>query len=56
MISVNVISSINSHTCVQNHVFFFLERVTLCSFAVCPGTHSINQTGFDLRDPSASAS
>jgi hypothetical protein len=34
--------------------FFFLDRVSLCSPG-CPGTHSIDQAGLELRDLPASA-
>jgi hypothetical protein len=33
----------------------FRERVSLCSPG-CPGTHSLDQAGLELRDPPASAS
>jgi hypothetical protein len=39
-------------------VFWFLvfgDRVSLCSPG-CPGTHSVDQAGLELRDPPASAS
>jgi hypothetical protein len=39
-------------------LFFFLvfrDRVSLCSPG-CPGTHSVDQAGFELRNPPASAS
>jgi hypothetical protein len=36
-------------------VFFFQDRVSLCSSG-CPGTHSVDQAGLELRDPPASAS
>jgi hypothetical protein len=36
-------------------VFCFLDRVSLCS-PDCPGTHSIDQVGHELRDLPASAS
>jgi hypothetical protein len=36
-------------------LFFFLDRVSLCSPG-CPGTHSVDQAGLELRDPPASAS
>jgi hypothetical protein len=32
----------------------FHDRVFLCSPG-CPGTHSVDQAGFELRDPPASA-
>jgi hypothetical protein len=35
--------------------FFFRDRVSLCS-PVCPGTHSVDQAGLELRNPPASAS
>jgi hypothetical protein len=41
--------------------FFFLgggggrDRVSLCS-PDCPGTHSVDQAGLELRNPPASAS
>jgi hypothetical protein len=35
--------------------FFFKDRVSLCSPG-CPGTHSVDQVGLKLRNPSASAS
>jgi hypothetical protein len=38
--------------------FFFLvfrDRVSLCSPG-CPGPHSVDQAGLELRDPPASAS
>jgi hypothetical protein len=34
---------------------FFQDRVSLCSPG-CPGTHSVDQAGLELRNPSASAS
>jgi hypothetical protein len=36
-------------------LFFFRDRVSLCSPG-CPGTHSVDQAGLELRDPPASAS
>jgi hypothetical protein len=33
----------------------FQDRVSLCSPG-CPGTHSVDQAGFELRNPPASAS
>jgi hypothetical protein len=37
-------------------LFFFLrDRVSLCSSG-CPTTHSVNQTGLELRNPPGSAS
>jgi hypothetical protein len=39
-------------------IFFFLfsqDRVSLCSPG-CPGTHSVDQAGLELRNPPASAS
>jgi hypothetical protein len=35
--------------------FFFGDRVSLCSPG-CPGTHSVDQAGLELRNPPASAS
>jgi hypothetical protein len=35
--------------------FVFRDRVSLCSPG-CPGTHSVDQAGFKLRNPPASAS
>jgi hypothetical protein len=35
--------------------FFFRDRVSLCSPG-CPGTHSVDQVGLELRNPPASAS
>jgi hypothetical protein len=34
---------------------FFRDRVSLCS-PDCPGTHSVDQAGLELRNPPASAS
>jgi hypothetical protein len=36
-------------------VWFFQDRVSLCSPG-CPGTHSVDQAGLELRNPPASAS
>jgi hypothetical protein len=36
-------------------VFFFQDRVSLC-IPGCPGTHSVDQAGLELRNPPASAS
>jgi hypothetical protein len=36
-------------------VLVFQDRVSLCSPG-CPGTHSVNQAGLELRNPPASAS
>ena len=36
-------------------VFVFRDRVLLCSPG-CPGTHSVDQAGLELRNPPASAS
>jgi hypothetical protein len=36
-------------------LFVFRDRVSLCSPG-CPGTHSVNQAGLELRNPPASAS
>ena len=35
--------------------FFFLDRVSLCSPG-CPGTHTVDQDGLELRDLPASVS
>jgi hypothetical protein len=35
--------------------FFSEDRVSLCSPG-CPGTHSVDQAGLELRNPPASAS
>jgi hypothetical protein len=35
--------------------FVFRDRVSLCSLD-CPGTHSVDQAGLELRNPLASAS
>jgi hypothetical protein len=35
--------------------FFPRDRVSLCSLG-CPGTHSVDQAGLELRNPPASAS
>ena len=35
--------------------YFFRDRVSLC-IPGCPGTHSVDQAGLELRDPPASAS
>jgi hypothetical protein len=42
----------------ESFFFFFLvfrDRVSLCSPG-CPGTHSVDQAGLELRNPPASAS
>ncbi|EDL12147.1 mCG145184, partial [Mus musculus] len=36
-------------------LFVFRDRVSLCSPG-CPGTHSVDQAGLELRNSSASAS
>jgi hypothetical protein len=36
-------------------VCLFQDRVSLCSPG-CPGTHSVDQAGLELRNPPASAS
>ena len=36
-------------------VCLFQDRVSLCSPG-CPGTHSVNQAGLEIRNPPASAS
>jgi hypothetical protein len=35
-------------------LFVFRDRVSLCSLG-CPGTHSVDQAGLELRNPPASA-
>ncbi|CAH6777520.1 Gm4707 [Phodopus roborovskii] len=35
--------------------FFCQDRVSVCSPG-CPGTHSVDQAGLELREPTASAS
>jgi hypothetical protein len=35
--------------------FVFQDRISLCSPG-CPGTHSVDQAGLELRNPPASAS
>jgi hypothetical protein len=37
------------------YLFVFGDRVSLCSPG-CPGTHSVDQAGLELRNPPASAS
>ena len=37
-------------------VLFFSRQVSLCSFGVCAGTHSVDQAGLELTESSASAS
>jgi hypothetical protein len=39
----------------EKKIFFFKDRVSLCSPG-CPGTHSIDQAGFELRNSPACAS
>jgi hypothetical protein len=41
--------------CLFVFVFVFRDRVSLCSPG-CPGTHSVDQAGLELRNPPASAS
>jgi hypothetical protein len=36
-------------------IFVLRDRVSLCSPG-CPGTHSVDQAGLELRNPPASAS
>jgi hypothetical protein len=36
-------------------ILFFRDRVSLCSPS-CPGTHSVDQAGLELRNPPVSAS
>ena len=56
------------HACTHTHahtqhtisnwmfLFCFCETEFFCSFGACLGTHSVDQAGFELRDPPASAS
>jgi hypothetical protein len=37
-------------------VFVFRDRVSLYNSPGCPGTHSVDQAGLELRNPPASAS
>jgi hypothetical protein len=37
-----------------NFFFFSQDRISLCSSG-CPGTHSVDQAGLELRNPPASA-
>jgi hypothetical protein len=37
-------------------LFCFGDRVSLCSSSGCPGTHSVDQAGLELRNLPASAS
>jgi hypothetical protein len=49
---------LNCGSCMTSIFFFFLvfrDRVSLCSPG-CPGTHSVDQAGLELRNPPASAS
>jgi hypothetical protein len=39
----------------EDGAFSFPDRVSLCSPG-CPGTHSVDQVGLELRNPPASAS
>jgi hypothetical protein len=58
-------SEVNSHCgpvhsgfvlfCFVLFCFVFRDRVSLCSPS-CPGTHFVDQAGFKLRNPPASAS
>ena len=41
--------------CDLNFLFVFQNRVSLCSPG-CPGPHSVDQAGLELRDPPTSAS
>jgi hypothetical protein len=57
------VCSTGKRRCSGNAVFFlflfffvfFRDRVSLCSPG-CPGTHSVDQAGLELRNPPASAS
>jgi hypothetical protein len=45
-----------THNALSVCLFFFpRDRVSLCSPG-CPGTHSVDQSGLELRNPPASAS
>jgi hypothetical protein len=54
-----VLACVFMHTCIlkkETQLFLvFQERVSLCSPG-CPGTHSVDQAGFELRNLPASAS
>jgi hypothetical protein len=56
-IFIHVIQLLSKLCCICNldSTFFFQDRVSLCSPG-CPGTHSIDQAGLELRNPPASAS
>jgi hypothetical protein len=41
--------------CIFSFFSFSRDRVSLCSLG-CPGTHFVDQTGLELRNPPASAS
>ena len=45
----------SSSSCFVLFYFVFRDRVSLCSPG-CPGTHSVDQVGLELRNPPASAS
>jgi hypothetical protein len=54
----SVIASVGLDFSFFSFFFFFLvfrDRVSLCSPG-CPGTHSVDQAGLELRNPPASAS
>ena len=59
----NVYKILMTRSRLLNKIFFFgfllcfgfSDRVSLCSLG-SPGTHSVDQTGVELRDPPASAS
>jgi hypothetical protein len=50
-------NDINPYILFIDHIFFlvFRDGVSLCSPG-CPGTHSVDQAGLELRNPPASAS
>jgi hypothetical protein len=56
--SISQVPSAGDGSCFLGFVLFcfvFRDRVSLCSSG-CPGTHSVDQAGLELRNPPASAS